>query len=69
MILLNSLSDINEIGGKAYNLLALHVKNTPPLFVCPASYFEKLQDDPSLKDKLTAEIEKLLSGKKLYAFR
>ena len=69
MILINSLSDINEIGGKAYNLFALKVKNTPPLYVCPASYFEKLKADPSLKDKLTAEIDRLLSDKKLYAVR
>ncbi|MDE6868203.1 MAG: hypothetical protein K2J83_03565 [Clostridia bacterium] len=69
MILINSLSDINEIGGKAYNLFALKVKNTPPLYVCPASYFEKLKADPSLEDKLTAEIDRLLSDKKLYAVR
>ncbi|MDE7454007.1 MAG: hypothetical protein K2N22_06330 [Clostridia bacterium] len=69
MILINSLRDINEIGGKAYNLLALKVKNTPPLFVCPASYFENLKTDLSLKDRLSTEVDKLLSDKKLYAVR
>ena len=69
MILINNLCDINEIGGKAYNLLALNVRNTPPLFVCPASYFEKLKSNPALKEQLTAEINKLLSDKKLYAVR
>ncbi len=69
MILVNSLQSINEIGGKAYNLLALNIKDTPPLYVCPASYFENAKTDPSLKEQLNAEINKLLSDKKLYAVR
>ncbi len=69
MILINCLCDINEIGGKAYNLLALKIKNTPPLFVCPASYFENLKTNASLKEQLSAEVNKLLSDKKLYAVR
>lgn len=69
MILTNSLKPINEIGGKAYNLLCLNVKNTPPLFVCPASYFKAAALNGSLKNQLKTEIENVFSDKKLYAVR
>ena len=69
MILLRKLSDIDEIGGKAYHLFAMKMKNTPPLFVCPASYFEKRKTDPALEARLSDEIGKTFSGGKLYAVR
>ncbi len=69
MILTNRVRDITEIGGKAYNLLSLGIKNTPPLFVCPASYFERAEKDGSLKAQLDKDIQNLLSDKKLYAVR
>ncbi|MDE5788867.1 MAG: hypothetical protein K2H78_00455 [Clostridia bacterium] len=69
MILTNRVRDITEIGGKAYNLLSLGIKNTPPLFVCPASYFERAEKDGSLKAQLEKDIQNLLSDKKLYAVR
>lgn len=69
MILTNQLLNINEIGGKAYRLLSLHIKNTPPLYVCPVSYFEKLKTDAALKGQLAKEIQSLFSDKKLYAVR
>ncbi|MCH5148954.1 MAG: hypothetical protein J1G05_06340 [Clostridiales bacterium] len=69
MILSNELKDISEIGGKAYNLLALKIKNTPSLFVCPASYFERLKTDKSVEKELLSDIEVLLSDRKKYAVR
>ncbi len=68
MILTNRASAVNEIGGKAFNLLSLNIKNTPPLYVCPASYF-KNRNCGSLRNQLAAEIEKNFSDKKLYAVR
>ena len=69
MILSSELKDISEIGGKAYNLLALKIKNTPSLFVCPASYFERLKNDKSVEKELLSDIEILLSDRKKYAVR
>ena len=69
MILTNQPMDIAEIGGKAYNLLALGIKNTPPLYVCPVSYFKQAAADETLKTVLAKEIDKLFSPKKLYAVR
>ncbi len=69
MILTNQPSAIAEIGGKAYNLLALGIKNTPPLYVCPVSYFKRVAADTTLKTELAKEIDKLFSHKKLYAVR
>lgn len=69
MILTNKLQPISEIGGKAYNLIALDIKNTPAFYVCPASYFEEVKLNPTLKKQLESEIDKLFSDKKLYAVR
>lgn len=69
MILTDKLQPVSEIGGKAYNLIALDIKNTPPLFVCPASYFEEVKLNPELKKQLQSEIDRLFSDKKLYAVR
>ena len=41
MILVNKATSIEDIGGKAFALLSLNVRNTPTLFVVPSSYFEK----------------------------
>lgn len=69
MILTNQVKPLSEIGGKAYHLLSLSIRNTPSLYVCPASYFEELKKDDSLKNRLQAEIDKIFSDKKLYAVR
>lgn len=69
MILTNKLHSINEIGGKAYNLLFLNIKNTPPLFVCPASYFNNVKKDKTLEGELLNDIGRLLSDRKKYAVR
>lgn len=69
MILTDKPSSVSEIGGKAYNLLSLGIKNTPRLYVCPVSYFERAAADEALKDALANEIDKLFSDKKLYAVR
>lgn len=69
MILTNKPSSVSEIGGKAYNLLSLNIKNTPRLYVCPVSYFEKAAADERLKAALAKEIDKIFSDKKLYAVR
>lgn len=65
MFFTDKLLDINLIGGKAYKLLKLGIKNTPKLFVLKTSFFE---EDKS-KEELTFEIEKVFSSKKLYAIR
>lgn len=69
MVLINKSADISEIGGKAYNLLSLNIKNTPPLFVCPASYFKRVKQNKSLETELKNDIDRLLSDKKKYAVR
>ena len=55
---------INEVGGKAYNLIKLNMKNTPKFYVCPASFFTC-----GSKEELALEIEKLFNSKKKYAVR
>lgn len=69
MILTNKPLSVAEIGGKAYNLLSLGIKNTPGLYVCPVSYFIKAAKDENLKNLLAKEIDKLFSDGKLYAVR
>lgn len=69
MILTNKPLSVAEIGGKAYNLLSLGIKNTPSLYVCPVSYFIKAAKDENLKNLLAKEIDKLFSDGKLYAVR
>lgn len=68
-VLTDVLKDVGEIGGKAYNLLKLQIKNTPRLYVCPASYFRRAKTEPSLCCALEEDIQKTLSDIKLYAVR
>ena len=68
MIFIDRLADIGEIGGKAYHLLSLNIQNTPPLYVCPASYFDAPQSEQG-RAALAEEIGALFSEKKLYAVR
>ena len=69
MILIRDLADINEIGGKAYQLLSLRIKNTPALYVIPASFFESINGDQRHVDVLKAELAGTLKGTRLYAVR
>lgn len=69
MVLTDKLKDISEIGGKAYNLQSLNIKNTPKLFVCPASYFDRVKKDIFAENELLTDINRLLSDKKKYAVR
>ena len=55
---------LDEVGGKAYNLIKLNIKNTPSFYVCPASFFK----DGS-KEELKLEVDKLFDSKKKYAVR
>ena len=55
---------LNEVGGKAYNLIKLNMKNTPKFYVCPASFFTC-----GSKEELALEIEKTFNSKKKYAVR
>ncbi len=66
MILVNKATSIEDIGGKAYALLSLNVRNTPPLVVVPSSYFEKEEE---LSERLKQELKSILDEKKLYAVR
>lgn len=66
MILINTVAPVAEIGGKAYHLLSMGIKNTPALYVCPSSYFIGANRDDV---RLAAEIDRLFSDKKLYAVR
>ncbi|MBE6635564.1 MAG: hypothetical protein E7617_05125 [Ruminococcaceae bacterium] len=66
MILVNKATSIDDIGGKAFALLSLNVRNTPPLVVVPASYFE---EEEALNEKLQQELKSTLDEKKLYAVR
>ena len=66
MILINKATSIEDIGGKAFALLSLNVRNTPPLFVVPSSYFEKEEE---LNEQLKQELKSVLDGKTLYAVR
>ena len=59
-----SNGSILEIGGKAYNLINLNIKNTPKLVVCPASFF----DNPNY-ELLDIEINNIFSKKVKYAVR
>lgn len=68
MIFIDRLADIGEIGGKAYHLFSLNIQNTPPLYVCPASYFDAPQSEQG-RAALAEEIGALFSEKKLYAVR
>lgn len=66
MILINKATSIEDIGGKAFALLSLNVRNTPTLFVVPSSYFEKEEE---LNEQLKQELKSILDEKKLYAVR
>ena len=66
MILVNKATSIEDIGGKAFALLSLNVRNTPPLVVVPSSYFEKEEE---LNEQLKQELKSILDEKKLYAVR
>ncbi len=66
MILVNKATSVEDIGGKAFALLSLNVRNTPPLVVVPSSYFEK---EEKLKEDLKQELKSVLDEKKLYAVR
>lgn len=66
MILVNKATSIEDIGGKAFALLSLNVRNTPTLFVVPSSYFEKEEE---LNEQLKQELKSILDEKKLYAVR
>lgn len=50
MILIDKPTDINEIGGKAFALFNLKIKNTPSLRVVPASFFEQVKKDETQLD-------------------
>ena len=69
MILVNKATSIDDIGGKAFALLSLNMKNTPPLFAVPSSYFEESKKDKNIKDCLKQELATTLNSKKLYAVR
>ena len=69
MILVKQKTDINEIGGKAYNLFDLDIKNTPPFFVVPCSFFENEKADKIFTERLEKELEAALSDVKKYAVR
>ena len=66
MILINKATSVNDIGPKAFALLSLNVRNTPPLVVVPSSYFEKEEE---LNEQLKQELKSILDEKKLYAVR
>ncbi len=66
MILVNKATSVDDIGGKAFALLRLNVRNTPPLVVVPSSYFEKEEE---LKEQLKQELKSVLDERKLYAVR
>ena len=66
MILIKEATSIEEIGAKAYTLLSLGIKNTPKLYVVPASFFER---ENIAWDELKSEILNTLDKTKLYAVR
>ena len=69
MILVNKATSIEEIGGKAFALLSLNVRNTPSLVVVPSTYFDNCLNDEDMKTCLKQELRSTLDNKKLYAVR
>ena len=69
MILIDKPTDINEIGGKAFALFNLKIKNTPSLRVVPASFFEQVKKDETQLDQLKKELVKTLKEGGMYAVR
>lgn len=69
MILLDRIADIEEIGGKAYHLFNMQMKNTPQLCVVPSSFFVRLQSDENAFNKLQEELQKTLKEGGMYAVR
>lgn len=69
MILIDKPITVNEIGGKAFNLLNLQIKNTPRLKVVPASFFEDVNKNNDLLKKLRVELQKILKPNCKYAVR
>ncbi len=69
MILVDKATNIKEIGGKAFALLNLQLKNIPWLRVVPASFFADAHKDSNLMACLTYELDKVLQEGKLYAVR
>ncbi len=55
---------LEEIGGKAYNLWKLNIKNTPAFYPIKAEYL-----NPPNKEKLEAIVEMFCKKNKLYAVR
>ena len=60
MILLDGIADIHEIGGKAFHLFRLQIKNTPTLRVVPSSFFQRMQTDEKSCNTLCEELQKTL---------
>ena len=69
MYFTNKLTSVNDIGGKAYNLLKLNIRNTPALYVLKANFFTDLELNDGLKTVLKQEINSLFLSNKLYAVR
>lgn len=69
MILVNKATSIEDIGGKAFALLSLKMRNTPPLLVVPSGFFEEIRNNEDLKESLKQELAIALDEKKLYAVR
>lgn len=66
MLLVNKITDITQIGGKAYNLFKLNMKNTPAFWVVPTSFFKNKDRE---ENALKKELNKILKSNKKYAVR
>lgn len=66
MILVNKITDITQIGGKAYNLFKLNMKNTPAFWVVPTTFFKNKDRE---ENALKKELNKILKSNKKYAVR
>lgn len=69
MYLINSLKDKSLIGGKAYNLFNMQMKNTPKLVVVPTVFFDDFLKNHAALDILKQEIKHILKDDVLYAVR
>ena len=69
MILLDRIAKIEEIGGKAYHLFAMQMKNKPKLYVVPSSFLTRLNGCENLRNELQEELQKTLKDGGMYAVR